>query len=205
MDGKELHRWVTLSAIGAVVVFIASVATSVLLKPDYHIFMNFLSNLGTGEASGPLFSLGMVATAILLVVFFSTLRPIMGTRQRVTFGTASGLAAAAGLAGVGIFPAGTEPSHTFFAAIFFLASGLAVVLFHLVAVEEHVSTPVSRASGAAYVALGLLFVLLERPWVENLAVVAFGIWLLAMVEVSGRSLSRRRPSGPPRSHAPYFT
>jgi hypothetical membrane protein len=202
MDRKALHRWVTLSAIGAVSTFIACVAASVLLKPDYHIFMNFLSNLGTGEASGPLFSAGMVVTAILLAIFFSALRPILGTRQRVTLGTASGLAASAGLAGVGIFPAGMEPYHTFCAAFFFLASGLAVVFLHLVVVEERISTPISRASGAAYVALGVLFVLLERPWVENLAVVAFGIWLLAMVEVSGRSLSRRRPAGPPQTRAP---
>jgi hypothetical membrane protein len=202
MDRKTLHRWVTLSAIGAVCVFIVSVATSVLLKPDYQIFMNFLSNLGTGSASGPIFSAGMVVTAILLATFFSALRPILGTRQRVMLGTVSGLAASVGLAGVGIFPAGMEPHHTFCASFFFLASGLAVVLLHLVVVEERISTPISRASGVAFVALGVLFVLLGRPWVENLSVVAFGIWLLAMVEVSGRSLSRRRPAVSPLSRAP---
>jgi len=202
MDRKALHRWVMVSAIGAVCIFVVSVAASVLLKPDYHIFMNFLSNLGTGEASGPLFSAGMVATAALLVIYFSALRPILGPRQRVLFGSASGIAAAVGLACVGIFPAGTEPYHSFSAAIFFLASGLAVVLFHLVIVEERISTPVSRASGVAYVALGVLFVLLERPWVENLSVMAFGIWLLAMVEVSGRTLTRRSPTGPPVSREP---
>jgi hypothetical membrane protein len=201
MDRKALHRWVTMSAIGAVCIFIASVAASVLLKPDYHIFMNFLSNLGTGEVSGPIFSVGMVVTAILLATFFSALRPILDTRQRVTLGTVSGLAASVGLAGVGIFPAGTEPYHTFCAAFFFLAAGLAVVLLHLYATEERISTPISRASGVAFVALGVLFVLLERPWVENLSVVAFGIWLLAMVEVSGRSLSRRPSAWPPQSRA----
>jgi len=71
-----------------------------------------------------------------------------------------------------------------------------------VIVEERISTPVSRASGVAYVALGVLFVLLERPWVENLSVMAFGIWLLAMVEVSGRSLTRRSPTGSPVSREP---
>jgi hypothetical membrane protein len=194
MDGKMLHRWVTVSSIGTVGVFIVSVAGSVFLKPDYHVFMNYLSNLGrTGAASGPLFSAGMVVTAVLLAIFFAALRPILGTRQRVTMGTVSGLAAAAGLSGVGIFPVGVEPYHTLAAALFFLSSALAVVLLHLAVTEDRVSTPISRAAGVAYVALGVLFVLLERPWVENLSVVAFGIWMLAMVEVSQRSL-RRRPA-----------
>ncbi|MDD1656129.1 MAG: DUF998 domain-containing protein [Methanomicrobiales archaeon] len=201
MDGKALHRWVMGSSIGAVTIFIVSIAGSVLLKPDYHIFMNYLSSLGTGEISGPLFSTGMVVTAALLAVYFWALRPILGIRQRVTLGTASGLVSAAGLAGVGIFPVGVDPYHTLAAALFFLASALAVVLFHLVVVEERISTPISRASGIAYVALGVLFVLLERPWVENLAVVAFGIWLLAMVEVTGRYL-RRRPVQRPDPGAP---
>ena len=204
MDRNALHRWVTLSAIGGVCVFVITVAGSVLLKPDYHLFLNFLSNLGTGEVSGPLFSAGVVGTAALLVVYFSALRPVLGSSQRVLLGTTSGLVAAVALAGVGIFPAGTEPWHTFSAAIFFLASCLAVVFLHVVAVEERISTPVSRASGVVYVALGVLFVLLERPWVENLAVVAFGIWLLAMVEVSGRSLARTRTEGQPRSAGTFI-
>jgi hypothetical membrane protein len=199
MEKKALHRYVTMSAIGAVCVFVISVAGSVLLKPDYQVFMNYLSNLGTGEVSGPLFNAGMVVTAALLVVYFSAMRPLLGPRQGVLLGTVSGVAAAVGLAGAGIFPAGMEPHHTFSAAIFFLASGLAVVFYHLVVVEERISTPVSRASGVAFVALGVLFVLLERPWVENLSVMAFGIWLLAMVEVSGRTLTRKRPDGPPLS------
>jgi hypothetical membrane protein len=196
MDGKVLHRWVTVSSIGTVGVFMVSIAVSVLLKPDYHVFMNYLSNLGTGEASGPLYSAGMVVTAVLLAIFFAALRPILGTRQRVTLGTVSGLAAAAGLSGVGIFPVGVEPYHTLAATLFFLASALAVVLLHLAVTEDRVSTPISRAAGVAYVALGVLFVLLERPWVENLSVVAFGIWLLAMVEVSRRYLQRRPAKRP---------
>jgi hypothetical membrane protein len=192
MDRKALNRRITWSAIGAVAVFVVSIAGSALLKPDYHVFMNYLSNLGTGAVSGPLFSAGLVVSAVLLAMFFTALQQVLGNRQRVTLGTASGLTSAAGLAGVGIFPVGMEPFHTFCATLFFLASALAVVLFHLTATDDRRSTPISRASGAAYVALGVLFVLLERPWVENLSVVAFGVWLLAMVEVTGRYL-RRRP------------
>jgi len=196
MDRKALNRRVTLSAIGAICTFIVTVAGSVLLKPDYHIFMNYLSNLGTGEVSGLLFNAGMVLTAVLLALYFASLRQVLGNRDRVTLGTASGLTSAAALAGVGIFPVGVEPFHTFFAALFFPASALAVVLYHLSVTEDRISTPISRASGVAYVALGVFFVLLERPWVENLAVVAFGIWLLAMVEVSQRS-----PPAPSRHRA----
>jgi hypothetical membrane protein len=179
-----------------VIVFVVSTAGAILLKPDFHIFMNFLANLGTGEVSGLLFNAGMMATAVLLAIFFLSLRPLLGTRQRITLGVAMGLAASAGLAGVGIFPAGTDSYHTFAAALFFLASALAVALFHLAVTEDRTSTPVSRASGVAYFAFGVLFVVLGRPWMENMAVVAFGIWLLAMVEVSRRSLQRRTAGNP---------
>ncbi len=102
-------------------VFTGSVLAAVSLKPGYDIANQFLSQLGAGGPSAPVFNNAVILSGILLLVFFLGLHSYLGTGK---FGVLFGVLASLALVGVGAFPVnnalGSGQMHNYMSYAFFI-------------------------------------------------------------------------------------
>ena len=195
-----LERAVRYSAAGTVLAFSASVALAVLsTPPGYRLFFQYLSDLGTAGPGAAYFNYGCILTAAFILVFFTSLGALerrtwlakpkifSGWHWLATLGMLAGMGAALGLFGVGLFPENTAGHyHAIASAVYFVGAAIAVFLFTVNKKLQETSTPGTMGVGGLFIALGLLFEFTHDALTENLAVLAFGAWLLLMARAVER-------------------
>ncbi len=168
------------------VIFIISVAVSILLSPGYDFFSNYLSELGVGNTA-LIFNIGVVLTAVLLIPFFVTLYEkdkflpqliaILGVVGMIFF------------IGVGVFPLTAGIIHTFSAFLFFFTMTLVIffvfVEFFTKAFFKNMKScccVVIFAFATASIipiALNIALLLFQNPFWQKLAVIGIIIWFIA--------------------------
>lgn len=164
-------------------VAVALIMLAMLLTPHYNVATQFLSETGVGPAA-PLFSAAMLMLGVLLIPFFLSLRGFTGHSPLTSAGTALGLAACAGLMGLGLFNLEAVSLHYFFAGVFFVLMAFTMVLLSL---ELPRDMRFARRIGflaAFFDALFLAALLTNTPVIntvlQKVAVGLIGAWVLTL-------------------------
>lgn len=112
-----------LSGLLAIIVFSVAIFTSIYFKAPYNFASQYFSELGTGQYSY-IFNFGLVATSLLLLVFFIEIRKI--SKLGFAFGALSCLF----LIGISFYTGG-HPYHVALTTMFFLSILLASIFVSL--------------------------------------------------------------------------
>ena len=191
-QNRFLAKAVKYSAAGTVLAFSSSVALAVWAAQGYALFFQLLSDLGVGNGAPYYFNYGCMLTAAFIFAFFASLGAIERENWKAkpkhlcawhwlaTIGMLAGIVAALALAGVGFFPKTSQPMHSAASMVFFISAAVAVFLFTVNKKLQGTSSRGTMGAGGLFIALGLLFGFTRAPLTENLAVAAFGVWLLLM-------------------------
>ena len=169
-----------IAAIGTALAFLFSVTLAVLSKPGYRVGFNYLSDLGANNVGAYWFNYGMIATAVFIFIFFTSLYKSHAKSQIGKLGIAAGIIAALGLAAVGFFPENIEPQHFIASAVYFVTAMLSVLFISMSMKLEKTASWITLLTGVLVVISGVVFMATELPLLENLAVATFGLWVLSV-------------------------
>jgi len=164
----------------------AGIGTAILSCQGYGQATQYLSELGTCQASAAWFNWGLVATGILLIPLFISIRIFFEGHPEGVIASMAGMGSAVALGGVGIFTLDTGHLHYAAAGSFFVLSGLTALIVSLGFWKRE--KKFHAASGIAYAAVDFIFLLLLlNPVMQKTTVLLFGAWVL----LTGSLLARR--------------
>ncbi len=169
---SRLKAWRAAVALSAV--FAASVIVAMLSTPGYRPFAQVLSDLGVGPGAA-WFNYGLVATAVLLSVFFAL--HFLGQRRTLftRLGLGTGIVSCACVALAGLENERTA-LHGPASTAFFAFATISVILFES-AKPGRLLSP-SRAAAALLSSSVVALAATHYPPFEWLAVLALGAWAI---------------------------
>ncbi|WXG41691.1 MAG: DUF998 domain-containing protein [Candidatus Freyarchaeum deiterrae] len=160
----------------------------------FSILDRYLSELGAGPTSGPIYNYGLMITGILSIPVFPILRRLL-ERKRVAIGaTVVGVAGSIALIGVGIFPMyvgvfpALEPEHGLFSFAFFALIGLAIILASYAMYSSEIFPKAISWFGVIVIVVDIILAILGIPAAEWSTTTLFVIW----VYVVGIQMLRER-------------
>lgn len=176
---QSIERVQKQSAVTAVAVFLVTISVAILSKPHYRVFFDFLSTLGYQNANAHWFNYGLLLVGLLLMAFFIA-SAFKHPHPWNWAGAFFGLTGSFGLIGIGLFPMTNRLYHFWATQLFFASMALAVLFFTAYLQKYRQEAFVTKAMALLVLVCSALFLFSQEPILENIAVLAFGIWLLGM-------------------------
>ena len=176
---RDLERLGIYCGLAAPIVFVLAMALAIIVYPNYSLYNNYLSDLGSSRDSGMFFNSGLVISGVLGAIFGAAMTRHFKPKIGAWILAASNLS----LVGLGIFHSRYayeylllgfyrsvyEPGHVIFAGLFFLFSVIALAIIgHSIEKRTKKGYYVQLAA-----ILALAFLVVQSPFTEYIAV--FGV------------------------------
>jgi hypothetical membrane protein len=152
----------------------------------FSILERYLSELGAGPTSGPIYNYGLMITGILLIPVFPILRRLLKKKGVAVAATVIGVAGLIALIGVGVFPMYVgvfptlEPEHGIFSTAFFALIGLAIILASYAMYSSEIFPKAISWFGVIVIVVDIILAILGAPVTEWGTTFTFIIWVYAV-------------------------